>query len=244
MGQMSRKPIGPDRIKEEAMHPISSRRTAGFHLFAVALVALTLTAPLFAQTPRPGEVQRLHAITLSLRAGSTDRESKRVTYTPPPGWYVRSHHIHCAKKTGLSSFSVSTVPQDWGWSSEEKVEESYKALIELAEKAGDQALQAKFVLEQKKAMGELRKVRSTHHALVLDATAKGEGFLRGGGILELTVTAELVFVGTNEGLDEMVARIRRSLSSSTCRRPRRRRGRSRPRRPSRNRRFPLPRLVE
>jgi len=45
----------------------------------------------------------------------------------------------------------------------------------------------------------------------VDASARGEGFLRSGGGLELTVTAELVFVGTDASLDEAVARHRTHL---------------------------------
>ncbi len=40
---------------------------------------------------------------------------------------------------------------------------------------------------------------------------RGEGFLRGGGALELTVTAELVYVGTDESLAASVARNKERL---------------------------------
>ena len=36
---------------------------------------------------------------------------------------------------------------------------------------------------------------ASHHALVVEATAGGTGFLGSGGTLELTVAAELVYVG-------------------------------------------------
>ena len=87
------------------------------------------------------------------------------------------------------------MPQDWSWCSEEKVGESYKLLIDLAGQAGDAGMRGKFASDKEQLLTERRKVRSTHHALVVDATARGEGFLRGGGALELTVTAELVYVG-------------------------------------------------
>ena len=54
-------------------------------------------------------------------------------------------------------------------------------------------------------LNELRKGKSSHHALVVEATAKGEGFLRGGGAIQLTVTADLVYVGTREGLERAVS---------------------------------------
>jgi hypothetical protein len=161
------------------------------------VVVSVLAVPGWAGSPSPhhGEVQRLTVITLSLQVGSTEKESKRVTYTPPPGWYVRSHSVECTRKSGNSSYSVSTVPRDWSWSSEDRLRESYSTLIDLAGQSGNEGLKAKYALQRDQTLSELRKVRSTHHALVVEATAKGEGFLRSGGGLELTVTAELVYIG-------------------------------------------------
>jgi hypothetical protein len=158
------------------------------------------------QTPHVGQVQKLQVITVAMRVGSTEKETKKVTYSPPPGWYVRSHHVECTTKTGNSSFSVATVPQNWNWSSEDKVQESYKLLIDLAAKAENKNLANKFQIERNEALSELRRCRSSHHALVLDATARGGGFLKGGGSLQLTVTAELVYVGTDADLQKTVAR--------------------------------------
>jgi hypothetical protein len=159
-----------------------------------------------------GDVQRLTVISLSLQVGSTEKESRQVTYSPPPGWYVRSHHVDCTRKTGNSSYTVATVPQNWVWASEEKVEESYRTLMDLASKAGNHGLHARFALEREQTLLELRKVRATHHALVVDATARGEGFLRATGGLDLTVTAELVFVGTDETWERAVAQLRGQLA--------------------------------
>ena len=160
-----------------------------------AVLALAATGQAAAEAPRVGDVQRLTAVTLSLRVGSTETETRQVVYTPPPGWYVRSHEVTCTARYGNS----------WRWSSEEQVRESYRLLIELAGRAQDAGLQARLASEQDRMLNELKKVRSTHHALVVEATAKGEGFLRGGGGVELTVTAELVFVGTEETLSRTLA---------------------------------------
>jgi hypothetical protein len=185
---------------------------ARFLTAAVLTSALVTPGVALARPPRPGDTQRLTVITIALQVGSTEKETRHVTYTPPPGWYVRSHQVDCTRKTGNSSFSVATVPQQWSWVSEEKVKESYRTLIDLAIKAGIRGLQGKLALERQQTLNEIRKVRSTHHALVVDATAKGGGFLRAGGGLELTVTAELVFVGTAESLNQIVARHRASLA--------------------------------
>jgi hypothetical protein len=181
---------------------------------AAIVLAWALATPGLAQArpPRPGEIQRVVVVTISMQVGGTGKETRHVTYTPPPGWYVRSHRVDCTRRTGNCSFSVATVPRDWGWASAEKVEESYRTLIDLAGKAGDRGLQARLDLERRQTLSEIRKVRSTHHALAVDASARGEGFLRAGGCLELTVTADLVFVGTNESLARSAARHRASLA--------------------------------
>ena len=46
----------------------------------------------------------------------------------------------------------------------------------------------------------MRKARSSHHALIVEATVKGEGLFRSGGSVYLTVIAEMVFVGTPEDI--------------------------------------------
>ncbi len=184
-----------------------ARRTGLWQLAAVAAV-LAVAGRVSAQAPNVGDVQRLTVITVSMQVGGAEKEIKQVTYTPPPGWYVRSHTVECVRQTGHSSFAVSTVPREWSWTSEEKVRDTYKALLDLAAKAQDRGLQAELQTEQEQRLSELRKVSVSHHALVVDATARGEGFLRGGGSLELTVTAELVYLGTDEGLARMAERRR------------------------------------
>jgi hypothetical protein len=186
----------------------------GWWVILLTVTAWTISNSSSAQPPRPGEVQRVTVVSVLLQAGSTEKETRQVTYTPPPGWYVRSHQVDCTRKTGNSSFAVSTVPQDWNWSLEEKVVESYRSLINLAARSGNTGLKAKFKLEREQTLAEIRKVRSTHHALIVDATAKGEGFLRGGGTLELTVMAELVFVGNEESLARTIAQHKATLSKT------------------------------
>jgi len=168
---------------------------SGRHV-TLALAALMFVGPARAQAPRLGEVRRVRAVTLAVRAGSTDKESKQATYTPPPGWYIRSHAVNCTARSGCTSYSVSTVPQGWGLRTEEEVRESYKVLIDLAGKSHGPGLQAKFALERDALLKGLRQARATHHALVVEATAAGEGFLRGGSCIELAVTADLVYLGT------------------------------------------------
>jgi len=61
-------------------------------------------------------------------------------------------------------------------------------------------VQAKSAREQETLRRGVRHIHSTHHVLVVDATARGEGFLGRGGCIELTVTVELVYLGIDENL--------------------------------------------
>lgn len=175
----------------------------GFHTvmgrLLLALAASAMPAGLaIAQSPAVGDVQKLKAITFSLQVGNMHKDTKRVTYSPPPGWYVRSHFVECTGKHGNVTFSVSTVPHQWGWSSDERTDESKKVMLESGAEAHKVGGQARVKHHQTYKVNELQSVRASHHALVLDVTAKGEGFLKSGAGIELTIVAELVYIGTEE----------------------------------------------
>ena len=123
----------------------------------LALVTALAASPAAAQAPKPGDVQKLNVISIAMQVGSTEKDTKKVTYTPPPGWYIRSHSVHCTLKQGQSSYSVNTVPANWNWSSEEKINESYRQLLEVAAKAQDVKLQAKLLYEREEALTQFRK---------------------------------------------------------------------------------------
>jgi len=148
-----------------------------------------------AQAPKVGDVQVVNVISISLQVGSTEKESKKVTYTPPPGWYIRSHEVHCAQKQGQASYSVNTVPSDWNAASEDEFNESYRRITEAAAKVQNQGFWAKLVGARQESLTQYRKASASHHAIVVDAVAKGNGLFQSGGALEMTVTAELVYIG-------------------------------------------------
>jgi hypothetical protein len=172
------------------------------HILPRLIAALALLAGLAgaapAQGPRVGDVQRLPVVSLSLQVGSTEQASKSATYTPPPGWYIRSHSVECHQKYGHASYSVSTVPPGWTWASDDRLNESYRQLIEAAGKVHDAGLQARLEQDRNEAVREQRNTSVSHHALVVEATARGEGLFRGSSGIQLTVTAELVYVGTEQ----------------------------------------------
>jgi len=163
--------------------------------FALLTTALLAAAPAASRPIPPGTVQTLPVLTVSLNVGSTEKETRRVVYAPPPGWHIRSHRVECTSKTGLASYTVNTVPADWAWSSDEASAEAAKAKAAAAVQAQGAGGQAKAVSESRKLTAEHQRTTASHHALVVDATAREAGFLRNGAGLELTVYAELVYVG-------------------------------------------------
>ena len=142
-----------------------------------------------------GTVQRVPAVSVSLAVGSTDRDTKRVIYSPPPGWYIRSHHVELGDRTGLASYSVSTLAAGWQFkSSEQRVGTTHN-------RVAGQVSSHKLSLggmgevdEDKTATGR-RSSQASHHAIVVEVEAQGGGFFRGGASIDLTVTAELVYLG-------------------------------------------------
>jgi hypothetical protein len=163
---------------------------------AFAVLLLAAAAPAADETPAVGTVRTLPVVSVSLAAGSTERDEKRVVYAPPPGWYVRSHTVECGKKTGMSSYTVSTVPAGWAYSRDEKVVRAghASATAAVATPAGPLA-GGKADAATATTAADHQATNSSHHVIVVDVTAKGAGFWRGGGAIDLTVTAEMVYLG-------------------------------------------------
>jgi hypothetical protein len=163
--------------------------------FAFLTTAMLAANPVAGQQIAPGTVQTLPVITLSLNVGCMEKEVRRVVYSPPPGWHIRSHRVECTTKTGLASYTVNTVPAEWAWSSEDAATADAKAKAAATAQAHGIGGQAQGTTESRKMTSEHQKTTASHHALVVEATAHGSGFLGKGAGLELTVYAELVFVG-------------------------------------------------
>ena len=164
-------------------------------LVAVAL-SLVVGRGVRAGEPSPGTVKTLPVVSVALEVGSTEKQTRRVVYAPPPGWYVRSHRVVCTKKHGLSSYTVNTVPAGWGWSSDEEATEASKARAAVAGAVHEVRFGGQAGVETDQSAAGRQNVSASHHALVVEVLARGAGFLRGGAGVELTVQAELVYLGT------------------------------------------------
>jgi hypothetical protein len=105
--------------------------------------------------------------------------------------------VVCTHRQGNVSYLVSTVPAGWAWSSEKQLTDSYRKSIEGAAQAYNVGGQGKLQNERDAHVYAVRHTSSSHHALVVDVSAVGEGMFRGASEIQLTVIAELVYVGTN-----------------------------------------------
>lgn len=153
-----------------------------------------------AQSPQIGEVRILPVINVSLQVCSTGKESKRTTYSPPPGWYIRSHEVMCLLRYGTSSYAVSTVPAEWAWTSEEQLRDLHQRLTDVVARAEDVAVRLKVDSKRDDAAYDLLRSNSGKHALVLETNAIGGGWFRGGSGIQLRVFAEMVYIGDHATL--------------------------------------------
>ena len=165
-------------------------------ILAILVVVIACrSGPVFAQIPRIGDIQVLPVINVSLQVGSTGKESKQATYSPPPGWYIRSHQVMCIQRYGTSSYAVSTVPAGWVWNSEEQFKELHERLADVAVKAENVAIQLKLNAKRDDTVYDLLKANSGKHALILETNATGGGLFHGGSGIQLRVFAEMVYIG-------------------------------------------------
>ena len=167
---------------------------------SLAVVALSGGIPspsAAADDPPPaiGTVQTVPVVSVALEVGSTEKESKRVVYAPPPGWYVRSHRVECGHRHGLASYTVSTVPAGWKWSSDEAAADAARAKLTAAGGTHVARFGGDAAAEWDESAAARQRTLASHHSLVVDVSARGAGLWRGGGGIELTVVAEMVYVG-------------------------------------------------
>jgi hypothetical protein len=175
---------------------MSAARMTDTARLAVVALALSAAAPAAAAPPEVGTVRELPVVSVSMAVGSTDKETRRAVYAPPPGWYVRSHRVVTANRSGSVAYSVGTVPAGWSWVSDERAAASGKvngsAGLQLPNGlgAGGQVAGA-----QDAAVLGRQVTTASHHVLVVEVTAKGAGLWQGGGGVDLTVFAEMVYLG-------------------------------------------------
>ncbi|MBN9121540.1 MAG: hypothetical protein J0I06_20725 [Planctomycetes bacterium] len=148
-----------------------------------------------AGAPPVGTVQTLPVLSVSLAVGSTGRETKRAVYAPPPGWYVRSHRVVVTNKYGSVAYAVSTVPAGWDWRADEEAASAGRSNTAGTVSAYKVQGGGQLATSRELSAADHHAVASSHHLLVIDAAARGCGFLQSGSGVELTVVAEMVYLG-------------------------------------------------
>lgn len=166
-----------------------------FTLSAVATSPAPADAPTAPCPPPVGTVQTLPVLSVALAVGSTGRETKRAVYAPPPGWYVRSHRVVVANKYGTVTYAVSTVPAGWDWKADEQAASAGRSSAAGTVSAYKIQGGGQVATARDANTADHHAVVSSHHLLVIDVAARGCGFLQSGSGVELTVVAEMVYLG-------------------------------------------------
>jgi hypothetical protein len=148
-----------------------------------------------ADRPKPGAVRVLPVLSVSLAVGATEREAKRAVYSPPPGWYVRSHRVHVTSRYGNVTYAVSTVPAGFDWRTDEQAASAGKSSAAGTVSAYKVSGGGQLATARDATATESQAVATSHHALVIDVAARGSGFLQSGSGIDLTVIAEMVYLG-------------------------------------------------
>lgn len=164
-------------------------------LSLVTLVVVLPSAATAADDPPVGTTISLPVISVSLSAEGSDRDSRRAVYAPPPGWYVRSHRVVPSRKSGSVAYAVNTVPAGWAWRSEEQSAAEGRAAAAATVTSYKMSAGGQAAMAQSATASGLQSNASSHHLLVADVSVRGPGFLRGESVVDLTVVAELVYLG-------------------------------------------------
>ena len=100
-----------------------------------------------------------------------------------------------ASKYGTVTYAVSTVPAGWDWKADEQAASAGKSSAGGAVSAYKFSGGGQLATSRDANATDHQAVASSHHLLVIDVTARGGGFLQSGSGVELTVLAEMVYLG-------------------------------------------------
>jgi hypothetical protein len=167
----------------------------------VLVPALFTAGPAHADEPSPYTVRTLPVVSVSLAVGSTERESKRVVYAPPPGWYVRSHRVVTEGKHGVVTYTVNTIPAGWKWLSDERSRAANRSGAEAMVSTLQSWAGGRAAVSSNTSSAGRQASTSSHHVLVVDVSARGEGLFGSGGGVELILYAEMVYIGDEPAPD-------------------------------------------
>ncbi|HEY1188156.1 MAG TPA: hypothetical protein VGE74_10890 [Gemmata sp.] len=147
------------------------------------------------ELPKVGTVRTLPVLSVSLTVGGTGREAKRAVYSPPPGWYVRSHRVQVSNRYGTVTYAVSTVPAGFEWRTDEQAASAGKSSTGGTVSAYKVSGGGQFATVRDATATDHQALATSHHVLVIDVGVRGSGFLQSGSGVDLTVIAEMVYLG-------------------------------------------------
>ncbi len=132
-------------------------------------------------------------------AGSSRRsrtDSQSVVFNPPPGYIIIDQNFQGIIDFGNTSKTISQVAPNSSFISIEELKSAYDSAIDLAVSLGKGkdytgSLTEKYNQELK----TLKSIQSSHQALELKASARGNGWFMGGSKIEYKLNVRLRCVG-------------------------------------------------
>ncbi len=161
-----------------------------------SVVLALIGSPTYAgDDPAVGTTQILQVVSVSVSADGVEKDSRRVVYAPPPGWYIRSHRVVAENRQGRVSFAVNTLPAGLRLVSDERTASAARASGSLNVSAPPRvSAGAQVSGSQEMAAAGVQSSESSHNLLVVDVSARGPGLWCGHSGVDLTVYAEIVYL--------------------------------------------------
>jgi hypothetical protein len=145
--------------------------------------------------PTLGSTRTKNVCYLSLKCGNTSSDGGSAVYQPDDGWTIVSYTPVVTSKYGQVSYSVNQLQANGSFASKEYVESKYKYAIEAAYSQGLSTYGGKIKGEENSVLSYISEYKSSHKAISINGKIKGEGALRGGASLQISVKVTEKYVG-------------------------------------------------
>jgi len=141
-------------------------------------------------------------VTASWAGTSARSENASSLYTPPPGFVVLNTETR-VHSSNNGSRSVNIIGGGLNLITETKLEEVFDAAIDFAGQQSNDTLRANLSERKRQAVSELRKYSANMNTIqaIVSARAHGSPFDRKRGWEEISVEADLLYLGASSEYD-------------------------------------------
>jgi hypothetical protein len=143
----------------------------------------------------PGQRRTRDVCHLRLRCGNTGSDSGEATHQPDQGWVIVDYDVVVETEYGERNYRCDYVQPNSRLVSGEFVQSQFREALAGAYRNGLQSVAANIQNEQSRLLNRLRSLASSHRAIVLSGSIRGEGRFQGGGSLMAHVRVVEEFVG-------------------------------------------------